>query len=107
MQWYNCKTGRSWGIEISAEGVVTQVVYKRGDEQRVYEKQPQVSEHALNEEVLDDAFEDIIRYSDEGTHYLAHHLKGQDANTLFQTALFQMERMLAVMKSLARENKED
>lgn len=107
MQWYNCKTGRSWGIEISQEGTVSRVIYQRGDEQRLYEKQANVSAYTLTEEVLDDAFEDIIRFSDEGTHYLAHNLKGEDANILFQTALFQMDRMLAVMKALTTENEKD
>ena len=80
MEWYNCNNSTSWGIEISSNGEVVQVAYSRGDERRSYKKTPLMSELPITEEVLMKAFEAIIRASDEGTHELAHKVKGKDAH---------------------------
>ena len=99
MKWYNCSNSTSWGIEISPEGEVVQVKYSRGDERRSYTKTPQMSELPITEEVLMDVFEAIIRASDEGTHELAHSVKGKDAHVLYDIALFERDRADAILKA--------
>ena len=94
MKWYNCYSSTRWGIEISKEGEVTQINYVRGDDKRIYQKE------TISGEILMDAFEAIIRSSDEGSHYLAHNIKGSDADILSLVAQFEIARSNAIIKAI-------
>ena len=94
MKWYNCYNSTRWGVEISNRGEVEQINYERGDDKRAF------SGKDLNDEVIMDAFESIIRSSDEGTYYLAHNVKGSAANILSSFAQFEIDRSDAIIQAL-------
>lgn len=92
MKWFKCADSMDWGIEISQEGLVTEIQYQNGMERRTYKWSPKLHEESITGDVLQDAFWAIATSSKskDGASYLADSVK----NWAQQQALFEMSMKL-------------
>ena len=75
MKWFKGANSTDWGIEISHDGLVTEIQYQSGMDRGTYKQSPKMHEEKLTGEVLHDAFWAIATSSKDGAYYLEKNVK--------------------------------
>ena len=88
IEWYDSERKVTWTVELSAEGIIEQIIFSQFNGRRlhVYTRNPSSQEFLLSKKILQDAFESLLNSDDQTIGKLVKTLSGEDV-TLFESAI--------------------
>lgn len=106
MKWFKCADSTDWGIEISHEGLVTEIQYQNGKERWTYKWSPKLHEESITAEVLNDAFWAIATSSKDGASYLAENVMNwAQQQTLFEMTVELNDLALMIQRKIVESHR--
>lgn len=88
IEWYDSERKVTWTVELSAEGIIEQIIFNQFNGRRlhVYTRNPSSQEFLLSEKILQDTFESVLNSDVQTIGQFVKILSGKDA-TLFESAI--------------------
>lgn len=88
IEWYDSDSKVTWTVELSAEGIIEQIIFSQFNGRRlhVYTRNPSSQEFLLSQKILQDAFESLLNSDDQTIGKLVKTLSGEDV-TLFESVI--------------------
>lgn len=107
MKWFKCADSTDWGIELSHEGLVTEIQYQNEMERRTYKWSPKMHEESISGKVLHDAFWAIVTSSKDGASYLAKNVKNwAQQQILFEVTMELIDRATEIQRKVVENHVE-